>query len=113
MRTAWKQFDPREIELLVGMTVETDMILLWAPHLRGDERYKQARYVSSVEEMEPTSEAMMAVNVFKVSLPCAPNAMDLFDRFLGFPTADSRASCMSALAGLIASSRKGLWAMGD
>ena len=109
MRTAWRQADPREIELLVGVSVETDAILLWAPHLRGDEMYRQARYVPSVEEMEPTSEAMKVVDVFKVSLPCAPYAMDLFDRFLGFPTADSRSSCMIALAGLIASSRKGLW----
>jgi hypothetical protein len=109
MRTAWKQSDPREIVLIVGVSVEPDMSLLWAPHIRGDDMYKQARFVPSIEEMEPTSEAMIAVNVFKVSLPCAPNAMDLFDRFLGFPTADSRAACMIALAGLIASCRKGLW----
>jgi hypothetical protein len=109
MRTAWRRSDQRAIEVKVGISVEPDTTLLWGPHLRGDELYRQARFIHTVEELEPTSEAMMAVNVFKASLPCAPNAMDLFDRFLGFPTADSRAACMIALAGLIASCRKGLW----
>ena len=61
-----------------------------------------------MEELEANSDTIGAIDIMKVSLPCAANAIDLFNRHTGWPLMDSRSAGMLALAGLIVRSRMGL-----
>jgi hypothetical protein len=107
MHIATRVCKKRSIKVVIGLTVEPDEALLTGPRSRKDESYRLARYVPTVEELDANSDTITAIDIMKASLPCAANAIDLFNRHTGWPLIDSRSAGMIALAGLIARSRMG------
>jgi hypothetical protein len=61
----------RGIDVKVGMTVEPIEALLFGPKNRNDPLYESARFLHSVEELEPNSVSFGALHIINGSLPCA------------------------------------------
>jgi hypothetical protein len=78
------------IDVKVGMTVEPIEALLFGPKNRKDPLYEPARFLHSVEELEPNSVSFDALHIINGSLPCAANRVNLLNEFLGWCVPDSR-----------------------
>jgi hypothetical protein len=96
------------LSVKVGMTVEPDETLLRGPKGRGDPLYASARFVSTVEELEPISSSFEALHILNVSLPCAANWMNLLNKHTSWCLLDSRVMCMIDMASLIVCAQKAL-----